>query len=180
MKKLFAATVMILILAMPVLTQEAVEFEDTDIEEYVVGHVPVMPRIQSPDHNPWVKALCIGLVADYPPKSYYVILETAVDRNNQYRYPPPAEFWIVFVIANYSNSKEQVKIEMELIHEDGGKRIYKKNNTTILSGEVMQFVYPVHDMVSRAPVNDLFTLNGRVSGAGMGNSNEVKTQVLIY
>jgi len=32
----------------------------------------------------------------------------------------------------------------------------------------------------RNGIEDFFTVNGRLWGAGMGNTNEVQTQVLIY
>jgi hypothetical protein len=66
-----------------------------------------------------------------------------------------------------------------LLAQDGAKRLYKKKTTTIQSGDIMMFTYDVTDKV-RAGAGDLFTLNGRVSGAGLGNTNEVKTQVFIY
>jgi len=65
------------------------------------------------------------------------------------------------------------------MYNDGSARLYKKKTTTIQSGNIMLFTLRVTDKV-RNGVGDLFTVNGRVSGAGMGNSNEVKTQVLIY
>ncbi len=173
MKKLFAASLMILILAMPVLNQEAEDFEDADIEEYVVGHVPVLPRIQSPDSNPWVKALCIGLANYYPDQVEWAILDFVSEwRSTQ-------DWDIVFVVVNYSNTDENIKVEMELMYNDGASRKYKKTTTRIRSGEIMLFTYDVTSLVRRG-VGDLFTVNGRISGAGMGNTNVVTTQTLIY
>jgi len=172
MKKLFAASVMILILAMPVLNQEAEETVETDIEEYVVGHVPVLPSIQAP-HNPWVKALCIGLANYYPDQVEWAILDFVSEWSSW------QDWDILFVIVNYSNSNETVKVEMEMMYNDGKSRLYKKKNTTIRSGDIMLFTLDVTSKV-RTGVGDLFTVNGRVSGAGMGNTNQVQTQVLIY
>ncbi len=173
MKKLFAASLMIFILAMPVLNQEAEELDDADIGEHVIGYVPILPRIQSPDHNPWVKALCIGLANYYPEQVEWAILDFVSEWSS-------SQDWdIVFVIVNYSDADAQVKVEMEMLSKDGAARLYKKKTTTIRSGNIMLFTYDVTDKV-RAGVGDLFTVNGRVSGAGMGNTNEVKTQVFIY
>lgn len=173
MKRFFAASLMILILAIPVLNQEVEETVETDIEEYVVGYVPVLPRIQSPDHNPWVRALCIGLANYYPGQSEWAILDFVCKWSN-------SQDWdIVFVVVNYSNSAERIKVEMEMMYNDGKSRIYKKKWTTIRSGDIMLFTLDVTRKV-KTGVGDLFTVNGRISGAGMGNSNEVKTQVLIY
>lgn len=173
MKKLLAASVMILILAMPVLNQEVEEAEATDMGEYVIGYVPPLLHTQSPDHNSWVWALCIGLANYYPDHAEWAILDFATEWSS-------SQDWdIVFVVVNYSNSDESIKVEMEMMYNDGRSRLYKKKTTTIRSGNIMLFTYDVTSKV-RTGVGDLFTVNGRISGAGMGNSNEVKSQVLIY
>ena len=173
MKNLLAASVMILVLAIPVLNQEVEEAEETNIREYVIGYVPVLPRIQSPDHNPYVNALCIGLANFYPDQAEWAILDFASEWSS-------SQDWdIVFVVVNYSNSDVNIKVEMEMMFKDGQSRIYKKKTTTIQSGYVMLFTLDVTSSV-RNGVGDLFTVNGRISGAGMGNSNEVKSQALIY
>ncbi len=173
MKKIFAVSLMILFLALPALNQDTEELDDADIGEYVVGHVPILPRTQAVDHNPWVKALCIGLANYYPDHVEWAILDFVTDWSS-------SQDWdIVFVIVNYSNSDAKVKVEMEMLSQDGAKRLYKKRTTTIQSGDIMMFTYDVTKKVASG-VGDLFTLNGRISGAGIGNTNEVKTQVFIY
>ncbi|MGB7294827.1 MAG: hypothetical protein WBC70_04490 [Candidatus Aminicenantales bacterium] len=173
MKKLLAASAMIFVLAMPLLNQEVEETVAAEIGEKVIGYVPVLPRILSPDHNPYVSALCVGLANYYPSHAEYAILDFVSEWSSN-------QVWdIVFVVVNYSNSSANIKVEMEMMSKDGSARLYKKKTTTIGSGHIMLFTLRVTDKV-RNGVGDLFTVNGRVSGAGMGNSNEVKTQVLVY
>lgn len=177
MKKFSITSVMILLLAIPVLNQVAqeVEFEleEVDFKEYVIGYVPVLPQIQSPDPNPYVKALCIGLTFDYPDQAEWAILDFATEWDN-------SQDWdIVFVVVNYSTQDVKVIVEMEMMFNDGKSRLYKKSKKNIDSGSVMLYTYDVTTKVANG-VGDLFTVNGRVWGAGMGNSNEVKTQVFIY
>jgi hypothetical protein len=177
MKKLCMASVMILLFAIPVLNQVAQEAEfepeEVDFKEYVIGYVPVKPQIQSPDHNPYVKALCIGLANYYPDQSDWAILDFVCDWNS-------SQDWdILFAVVNYSNQDVNVIVEMEMMYNDGKSRFYKKSKKTIKSGYIMLYTYDVTSKV-RAGVGDLFTVNGRVWGAGMGNTNEVQTQVLIY
>ena len=177
MKKFSITSVMILFLAIPVLNQVAQEVEimpdEVDFEEYVIGYVPVQLQIQSPDHNPYVKALCIGLANYYPDQSEWAMLDFATEWYSS------QDWYIVFVVVNYSDQDVRIKVEMEMMYQDGQKRLYKRYTKTIRSGYVMLYTYNVTSRV-RTGVGDLFTVNGRVWGAGMGNSNEVKTKVLIY
>lgn len=177
MKKFCIASMMILLFAIPVLNQVAqeVEFEteDVDFKEYVIGHVPVKLQIQSPDHNPYVKALCIGLANYYPDQAEYAILDFVSEWNS-------GQYWdIVFVVVNYSNQNVNVKVEMEMMSNDGNSRLYRKSKKTIESGTVMLYTLDVTRQV-RNGYGDLFTVNGRLWGGGMGNTNEVQTQVYIY
>lgn len=177
MKKFSIISVMILLLAIPVLNQVAqeVEFEPEEVnfKEYVIGYVPVQPQIQSPDPNPYMKALCIGLANYYPDQSEWAILDFATEWDN-------SQDWdIVFVVVNYSNQDVTCKVEMEMMYNDGQKRLYKKSNKTINSGHIMLYTFDVTNKIASSD-GGLFTLNGRIWGAGMGNSNEVKTQVYIY
>lgn len=177
MKKFSIASVMILLLAIPVLNQVAreVDFEpeEVDFEEYVIGYVPVQPQIQSLDHNPNVKALCAGLTNFYPGQAEWAILDFATEWDN-------SQDWdMVFVVVNYSNQDVKVKVEMEMMYNDGQKRLYKKSNKTINSGYIMLYTYDVTGKVANG-VGNLFTVNGRLWGAGMGNSNQVKSQVYIW
>jgi hypothetical protein len=173
MKKLFTASAVILVLALPLLNQEVEETAAAEIGEKVIGYVPVLPHILSPDHNPYVSALCIGLANYYPSHAEYAILDFVCEWSS-------SQVWdIVFCVVNYSNSSANIKVEMEMMYNDGSSRLYKKKTSTIQSGNIMLFTLRVTDKV-RNGVGNLFTVNGRVSGAGMGNSNEVKTQVLIY
>lgn len=173
MKKLLFASLTILFLAIPVLNQEVEEAEETGMREYVIGHVPVLPRVLSPDHNPYVQALCAGLANYYPDQAEWAILDFVSEWSS-------SQDWdIVFVVVNYSNLDANVKVEMEMMSKDGQARLYKKKSTTIGPGYVMLFTLDVTSKV-RDGAGDFFTVNGRVSGAGMGNSNEVKSQVLVY
>ena len=177
MKKFSIASVMILLLAIPVLNQvsQEVEFEpeDVDFKEYVIGYVPVLPQIQTPDPNPYVKALCIGLANYYPDQAEWAILDFATEWSS-------AQDWdIVFVVVNYSNQDVRVVVEMEMMYNDGQNRLYKKSKKDIESGYVMLYTFDVTNKVANG-VGDLFTLNGRIWGAGMGNTNQVKSQVYIY
>jgi len=177
MKKLCIASAMVLLFAIPVLNQVAQEAEfdpeEVDFNEYVIGHVPVKPQIQSPDHNPYVKALCIGLANYYPSQADFAILDFVTDWNS-------SQDWdILFAVVNYSNQNVNVTVEMEMMYNDGKSRFYKKSKKTINSGDIMLYTYDVTSKV-RAGVGDLFTVNGRLWGAGMGNTNEVQTQVYIY
>ena len=177
MKKLFIASIMIFLVAMPVMNQVAqeIEFEteDVDFEEYVLRYVPVRHQIQSPDHNPYVKALCIGLANYYPEQAEWAILDFIAEWNSS------QEWDIVFAVVNYSNMDVTAKIEMEMMYNDGQSRFFRKSSKTIESGTVMLYTLDVTNKVANG-VGDLFTVNGRVWGAGMGNSNEVKTQVYIW
>ena len=177
MKKFCIASIMILLFALPVLNQVAqeaeFESEDVDFKEYVIGYVPVKPQIQSPDHNPYVKALCIGLANYYPDQAEWAILDFVSEWSNSQNWD------IVFVVVNYSNQNVNVVVEMEMMSNDGKNRLYKKSKKTINSGYVMLYTFDATSKV-RNGVGDLFTVNGRVWGAGMGNTNEVKTQVYIY
>lgn len=177
MKKFSITSVMILLLAIPVLNQVAQEVdfepEEVDFKEYVIGYVPVQPQIQSPDPNPYVKALCVGLTNFYPDQAEWAILDFATEWYN-------SQDWdIVFVVVNYSNQDVTVIVEMEMMSNDGKSRLYKKSKKTIDSGHVMLYTFDVTRKVANG-VGNLFTVNGRVWGAGMGNSNEVKTQVYIW
>jgi hypothetical protein len=177
MKKFLITSALIFLLAIPVLNQvtQEVEFEpeEADFKEYVIGYVPVQPQIQSPDPNPYVKALCIGLANYYPDQAEWAILDFAAEWDN-------SQDWdIVFVVVNYSNQDVRVKVEMEMMYNDGQNRLYKKATKTIDSGYVMLYTLDVTNKV-RNGVGNLFTVNGRVWGAGMGNSNEVKTQTYIW
>ncbi len=177
MKKLCIASVMILLFAIPVLNQVAQEAEfepeEVDFKEYVIGYVPVQPQIQSPDHNPYVKALCVGLANYYPDQAEWAILDFVTEwRSSQ-------DWDIVFAVVNYSNQDANIIVEMEMIYNDGNSRLFKKSKKTIDSGYVMLYTFDVTRKVSNG-VGDLFTVNGRVRGAGMGNTNEVQTQVFIY
>lgn len=177
MKQLCMASVMVLLFAIPVLNQvsQEIEFEpeEVDFEEYVIGYVPAQLQVQSPDHNPYVNALCIGLANYYPDQAEYAILDFVSEWNNN------QDWDIVFAVVNYSNQDVKIVVEMEMMYSDGNKRLYKKSKKTIDSGYVMLYTYDVTKKVSNG-VGDLFTVNGRIRGAGMGNSNEVKTQVYIY
>jgi len=173
MKKFLTVCVMVFILAMPVLNQEAEETVETEIEEYVVGYVPVRPHVLDSAHNAWVKALCIGLSDYHPSQVEWAILDFAAEWNSY------QDWEILFFIVNYSTVDAKIKVEMEMLYNDGQSRMYKKKITTIRSGEIMLYYLDVTSKV-RTGVGDLFTVNGRISGAGMGNSNEVKSQVLIY
>jgi hypothetical protein len=177
MKKFCIASVMILLFAIPVLNQVAQEAEfepeEVDFKEYVIGHVPVQPQIQSPDHNPYVKALCIGLANYYPSQPDFAILDFVTEWNSY------QDWDILFAVVNYSNQNVNVTIEMELMYNDGKNRLYKKSKKRINSGDIVLYTYDVTSKV-RNGVGDFFTVNGRVWGAGMGNTNEVQTQVLIY
>jgi len=177
MKKLSITSAMILLLAIPVLNQVAQEIEITpdevDFEEYVLNYVPVLPQIQSPDHNPYVKALCIGLANYYPSQADFAILDFVTKWNS-------SQDWdILFVVVNYSSQAVKVVVEMEMMFNDGQNRLYKKSKKTIDPGNVMLYTYDVTNKVASG-YGDLFTVNGRIWGAGMGNSNEVKSQVYIY
>jgi len=177
MKKFSIVSVMIFLLAIPVLNQVAQEAEfepeEVDFKEYVIGYVPVQPQIQSPDPNPYVKALCIGLANFYPDQAEWAILDFATEWDR-------SQDWdIVFVVVNYSNQNVKYKVEMEMMYNDGRTRFYKKSTKTINSGYIMLYTFDVTNKIANSD-GSLFTLNGRIWGAGMGNSNEVKTQVLIW
>lgn len=177
MKKFSITSVMILLLAIPVLNQVAqeVEFEleEVDFKEYVIGYVPVLPQIQSPDPNPYVKALCIGLTNFYPGQAEWAILDFATEWSS-------SQYWdIVIVVVNYSNQDVTILVETEMVFNDGKDRLFKKSKKTINSGNVMLYTLDVTRKVANG-VGDLFTVNGRIRGAGMGNSNEVKSQVYIW
>jgi len=177
MRKFCIASVMILLFAIPVLNQVAQEAEfepeEVDFGEYVIGHVPVQPQIQSPDHNPYVKALCIGLANLLPDRSDWAILDFAT------YWASSQDWYIVFVVVNYSNQDVKAVVEMEMMYNDGNNRFYKKSKKTIRSGDIMLYYYDVTSKV-RNGIEDFFTVNGRLWGAGMGNTNEVQTQILIY
>lgn len=177
MRKFCVTSVMILLFAIPVLNQVAqqAEFdpEEVDFNEYVIGYVPVQPQIQSPDPNPYVKALCVGLSWELPEQPEWASLDFATEWDSS------QDWYIVFVVVNYSNQDVNVKVEMEMMSNDGQSRLYRKSKKTIDSGYVMLYTLDVTRQV-RNGVGDLFTLNGRLWGAGMGNTNEVQSQVFIY
>jgi hypothetical protein len=169
MKRLCIVPILILLLVVPVLNQES---EDAEMGEYVIGHVPTQMSIQAP-HNAYVKALCTGLANFLPSQAEWAILDFVT-------YWLSSQNWyIVFVVVNYSNQDANIKVEMEMLYKDGQVRFYKKSSKTIRSGDVMLYTF---DVTAKVPngVGDLFTVNGRVSGSGLGNTNQVMSQVFIY
>jgi hypothetical protein len=169
MKRLCITPILILLLVVPVLNQVV---EEAEIGELVIGHVPTQLHTNAA-HNAYVKALCSGLANFYPGQADWAILDFAT-------YWLSNQDWnIVFVAVNYSNQDAKIKVEMEMLYNDGLSRLYKKFNTTIKSGDIMLYTFDVTSKV-RSGVGSLFTVNGRISGSGMGNTNQVSSQVYIY
>ena len=171
MKRLCITPILILLLAIPVLNQAAEEVE-IEMKELVIGHVPTQMHVQAP-HNAYVKPLCAGLANFYPSQPDWAILDFAT------YWLSSQDWYIVFAVVNYSNQDAKIKVEMEMLYNDGQSRLYKKSIKTIRSGDIMLYTYDVTLKV-RAGVGDLFTVNGRVSGSGLGNTNQVMSQVYIY
>jgi hypothetical protein len=169
MKRMSITVIMVLLLVIPVLNQVT---EEAELGELVIGHVPTQMHVQA-QHNPYVWALCSGLANFLPSQSEWAIMDFATYWLNS------QDWYIVFSVVNYSNLDANVKIEMEMLYNDGSSRLYKKFNRTIASGDIMLYYLDVTAKV-RTGVGYLFTVNGRVSGSGMGNTNQVKSQVLIY
>ena len=145
--------------------------EEGEIQELVIGQVPVSEVRTTAVSNPFVKALCIGLANYFPSQSDWAILDFATEWSN-------SQTWnILFIIVNYSNQSAKIKVEMEMLYDDGAIRFYKKTPKTIASGDIMLYYFDVTGKISK---KGLFTVNGRIHGAGIGNDNQVKSQVYIY
>ena len=169
MKRMSVTTILVLLLVIPVLNQVP---EEAELGELVIGHVPTQMHVQA-EHNPYVWALCSGLANFLPSQSEWAILDFAT------YWLSSQDWYIVFAVVNYSDQDAKIKVEMEMLYNDGNSRMYKKFNRTIASGDIMLYYLDVTAKV-RTGVGNLFTVNGRVSGSGMGNTNQVKSQVLIY
>ncbi len=68
---------------------------------------------------------------------------------------------------------------MEMIYKDGEALFYKTARRTTKSGEIMLYFFDVTLKV-QSGVGDLFTVNSRISGFGLENTNQVMSQVYIY
>ena len=169
--KNFCLTVLILLLFFVPLRSQEVEEESFELNEIVIGIIPMDFLSTQAASYPEVKALCIGLANFFPSQSAWAILDFATQWSS-------AQSWdILFTVVNYGYKDVPIKIEMEMIYKDGATRLYKKFNRTIQSGYIMLYYL---DVTSRIRTKGLFTLNGRITGKGLGNTNEVKTQVYIY
>jgi len=147
------------------------EQDEGEINEFVIGHVPTAEIGTMAVANPYVKALCIGLANYFPNQSEWAALDFATKwYSNQ-------DWNILFIVVNHSSWDAAIKVEFEMLYDDGGIRYYKKSSKTIKSGNIVLYYL---DVTSRIAKKGLFTVNGRIHGAGIGNDNQVKSQVYIY
>ncbi len=170
MKNFFMVVLVLLVVFVPIRSQEAEE-EQLELKEMVIGMVPMESLSTQAASYPEVKALCIGLANFFPGQADWAILDFATQWSNS------QEWDIIFTVVNYSYSDVPIKVEMELMYKEGGTRLYKKFNRKIQSGYIMLYYL---DVTSRIKTKGLFTVNGRISGNGLGNTNEVRSQVFIY
>ncbi len=171
MKKLCMTALILMVLFVPLKGQEFKGEEEMELNEMVIGTIPIDSLSTHAPSHPEVKALCVGLANFFPTHVDWAILDFATQWSN-------AQDWnVLFIVCNYGYQDAPIKVELEMMYKDGGVRLYKKFNKKIESGYIMLYYLNV---TSRIKNKGLFTLNGRVSGNGLGNSNEVKTQVFIY
>ncbi|MGB2955763.1 MAG: hypothetical protein WBB64_07310 [Anaerolineales bacterium] len=170
MKRVLFAAMVLLLVFIPMRSQE-IEEEALELNEVVLGIVPTDSLSTQAASHPYVKALCIGLANFFPSQSDWAILDFCTQWSS-------AQKWdIVFSAVNYSYKDVPIKVELELMYKNGGTRFYKKYSRTIQAGYIMLYSL---DVTEKIRTKGLFTVSGRISGTGLGNSNEVTTQVYVY
>ncbi len=170
MKRLIVG-VSLMLLVLPLISQEIAETEDLTIHEMVIGTVPVVDTQWVPDDDFYVRALCVGLANFFPDQADWAILDFAtLWRSNQ-------DWYMLFIVVNPTSRSRNIKVEFELMWNNGGGRFYRKQAKNIGSGNIVLYWLNVKSKVNKLGV---FTCNGRVFGAGVGNNNRVQSQVYIY
>ena len=143
-----------------------------EVGEIVLKRLPVDTMHAAATDGPYmVRALAMGLANLFPDQADWAIFDFA----SEY-YSGQTWYWC-FVVANYNNIPKIIKLRWELWYQDGAGRLTKYLSKTIPASTVMLYYYTVTGYVAK---KGLFTLNGQVYGAQMGNANSVSSQVYIY
>jgi hypothetical protein len=116
-----------------------------------------------------VKALMIGVRKYSKPEDP----EWEIYYFYTYHWPGETQWWVGFVVVNYGLTTVRGKIIMEII---GPKTSKIQRNAILQPEEATLFVAPIN-LASQV---GLYTLNGKISGAGISTDNSVTTRFYIY
>ena len=170
MKKCMIFFLVFALASIPICSQED---EGGPLKEVVIKRLqPYQLSPMAAEDGVYVKALIVGATDLEPSFSDWAILDFAAEYFS-------GDVWnMIIVIANYSPNDVKANIEFELRWKEGAKKIYRRFGGRTLDGAtVMMYITPITNQIKQL---GLFTLYGRVSGLGVGNHNEVVTQLYIY
>jgi hypothetical protein len=170
MKNFVSILLLFVLLWFPISAQEGEDLGE--FREMVLKRIPAQTSILQVEDGQYVKALMVGATDFEPSFADWALLDFASEYFS-------GDVWnMIVVVANYSNNPVKVNIEFELRWNDGGKKIYRRwGGRTIDEGTIMLYMTPITNQIKEL---GLFTLYGRVSGLGIGNHNEVVTQIYMY
>jgi hypothetical protein len=115
-----------------------------------------------------VKALMIGISTLKPDNPEYEIFDFW-----SYHWPGHSEWWVGFIVCNYGEKAVPVKTIMELA---GPKKSKIQRNAILQPDEATLF----KAKVNLASQIGLYTLTGKITGAGISSGNTVITRFYIY
>jgi hypothetical protein len=171
MKKFVVFILFLSLISIPIISQE--EDQGAPIEEIFLKSLPAhQTSIMAAEDGIYVKALMVGASWEEPTNADWAALDFASEYIS-------GDVWnMMVVVVNYSDNPVKVNIEFELRWNDGAKKIYRRFGARTIEGAtVMMYMTDITNQIKQL---GLFTLYGRVSGLGVGNTNEVVTQLYVY
>jgi hypothetical protein len=171
MKKCVVFILFLSLISIPIISQE--EDDQVPIEEIFLKSLPAHQiSTMAAEDGIYVKAIMVGASWEEPSNADWAALDFATE------YVPGDTWNMLLVVVNYSDNPVKANVEFELRWKDGAKKVSRKQNGTTIDGlTVMMYKTNITKQIKQL---GLFTLYGRVSGAGVGNANEVVTQLYIY
>jgi len=144
-----------------------------EVGEIILKRLPPVAAMNAmaTDGPYMVRALAVGLANVLPSTPDWATLNFASE------YYAGQTWYMCFFVANYNNTAAAIKIEFDLRYSDGAGRLSRLYSKTLAANTVTLYYISVTSYVAKL---GLFTVNGQVYGAKMGNANKVMSQVYIY
>ena len=169
MKKTFAAWGLVIVCFFSLSIFVAAD----EVGEIILKRLPPVDtmNVTATDGPYMVRALAVGVANLLPSSADWAILDFASE------YSAGQTWYMCFFVTNYNNIPTAIKIQFDLLYNDGAGRLTKRYSKTIAANTVTLYYITVTSYVAKL---GLITVNGQVYGAKMGNTNKVMSQVYIY
>jgi len=147
--------------------------KDDEVGEIILKRLPpvAMMNALATDGPYMVRALAVGLTYEKPSAGDWAIFDFCSE------YFAGDTWYMCFVVVNYDDTAAAIKFQWDLLYNDGAGKFTKTYSKTIPASTVMLYYITATSYVAKL---GLFTVDGRVYGAKMGNTNKVMSQVYIY